>query len=169
MKWLLGPMGTGFLYVNKNILDKLNIYHVGWLSVELDDLSSLYPVKPLAKNARRFESANFNLIGLYGLIESLTLLNTIGIHKIEEIILSKTAQFIEKLKNQNCEVLTNAEDRNRAGIVSFRKRRNDSKDLFKKITNENIVCSLREGWIRIAIHFFNTEEELDKVIKIISN
>ena len=50
MKWLLGPMGTGFLYVKQNILNELNINHVGWLSAEFEDLSKLYPVRPLVNS-----------------------------------------------------------------------------------------------------------------------
>jgi len=168
MKWLLGPMGTGFLYVNQNILDKLKIYHVGWLSVDFDDLSSLYPIKPLTNSARRFERANFNLIGLYGLLESLKIMKEIGKEEIEKIILSKTKQFINRLKLLNCEILTPEDDKKRAGIVSFRVSDIESKEVYEKLEKKKIICSLREGWIRISIHFFNTEEELDKVLEVVN-
>ena len=146
---------------------QLNIYHVGWLSAELDDLSNLYPVKPLVNSARRFERANFNLIGLYGLIESVKTIQEIGKEEIEKIILSRTEQFMNKLEQINCEILTPRENRNRAGIVSFRIMNGNSKRVYEKLGEENIVCSFREGWIRIAVHFLNADAELEKVLKVI--
>jgi selenocysteine lyase/cysteine desulfurase len=168
MKWLLGPMGTGFLYVNQNILDELNINHVGWLSADYEDLSSLYPVKPLVNSARRFERANFNLIGLYGLIESLKIINQIGREEIERNILSKTKQFLANLKKSNCETLTPLTDSNRSGIVTFRSKDMDIKQSYEKLAEAKVICSLREDWIRIATHFFNTEEELERVLDILN-
>ncbi|MBD3290345.1 aminotransferase class V-fold PLP-dependent enzyme [candidate division KSB1 bacterium] len=167
MKWLLGPMGTGFLYVNQKHFNTLKNFHVGWLSAEHDDLSTLYPVKPLKSTAPRYERANFNLIGLYGLVESLNIILETEPVNIEKIIMEKTGRFIERLKKVGCEVLTTPIDKDRSGIVTFRLEDLDSTEIYDYLERRKIKCSLREGWVRIACHFFNSDEQLDQVVNAI--
>lgn len=167
MKWLQGPAGTGALYIRPEILQKLVPFKIGWFSAEYEDLSSLYPVRPLKNNAGRFQPANENYIGLVGLAESLAMLNEIGPGKIETKILELTAWAMQQLKNRGCEILTPSEDNLRAGIVSFKSPGIDSPKLYELLSGEKIVCSLREGWVRIAVHFYNTQQEIEKVLTLI--
>jgi selenocysteine lyase/cysteine desulfurase len=79
-KHLMGPLGTGFLYVNKECLDKLNHFKVGPRSCLSYDLSA-YTLK---KTARRFEDGTPNLFGIIALYECFNAINSVGIAKIEE-------------------------------------------------------------------------------------
>lgn len=169
MKWLQGPAGTGILYIRPEIMDKMVPFKIGWFSAEYEDLSSLYPVRPLKNHAGRFQPANENYIGLVGLTESLTILNELGPQNTESKILDLTAWTMQQLQKRGCEILTPRIDSLRAGIVSFKSHRVSSEKLYQLLENEKIICSLREGWVRIAIHFYNEKPEIEKVLQIIDS
>jgi len=166
MKWLQGPAGTGVLYIRPEIMDKLVPFKIGWFSAEYENLSSLYPVRPLKKDAGRFQPANENYIGLTGLTESLAILNELGAENIENKIMNLTAWAQQQLKDRGCEIFTPLEKSLRAGIVSFKSPRVNSKKLYELLEHEKIICSLREGWVRIAIHFYNCKQEIEKVLNL---
>ena len=169
VKWLQAPAGTGILYVRQEILEKLIPFHVGWASAEYEDLSILYPVRSLYKDARRFQPANDNYIGMLGLLESIKLIHEIGANQIENEIMTVTDQAISTLKNQGYSILTPDKRSLRAGIVSFKHPEIESKILFERLKKNQAVCSLREGYIRLAFHFYNTEEEFEKVFSVIQS
>lgn len=166
VKWLNAPAGTGIQYVRQEILEELIPFHVGWASAEYEDLNSMYPVRSLYKDARRFQPANDNYIGMNGLIESMKLIQEITPMKIEEEIMRTTDKVIGTLNENGFEVLTPTDRSLRAGIVSFKHPRINNEKLMEKLRENHIICSLREGYIRWAFHFHNTEEEFEKAFSV---
>jgi cysteine desulfurase/selenocysteine lyase len=169
VKWLNAPAGTGVLYIRQEILEELIPFHIGWASAEYEDLMNLYPVRPLYKDARRFQPANDNYIGMLGLIESIKLMHEISPQQIETEIMRTTDKVISTLNNHGHLVLTSDDPSFRAGIVSFKHPQIESKTLFEKLQQNHIVCSLREGWIRLAFHFHNTWEEFEQVFSVLQS
>jgi len=56
-----------------------------------------------------------------------------------------------------------------SGIVSFSQRdgfpkSENAQKIFDILSQKKIVCSLREGYIRFAPHFYNTKQEIDLVV-----
>jgi selenocysteine lyase/cysteine desulfurase len=166
-KWLLGPHGIGIFYVNRNVLSKLKPSNLGWLSAEWDDFFDILTPRKLKTNASRFEEGTKNYLGIVGFNESLKLFDEVGIAKIESQILDLTDYLIHKINNPNFEIITPVDRNKRAGIVSFRKKNSDNMALFKKLKQHNIICSLREGYLRISPHFYNTTQELDRLVELV--
>jgi selenocysteine lyase/cysteine desulfurase len=50
------------------------------------------------------------------------------------------------------------------GIVSFRSARHDSGDLHLRLRAEEVIVSLREGLVRVSPHFYNSEDEIDRLL-----
>ena len=169
VKWLLGPAGTGLLYVRNQILDELTPFGISWAGAEYEDISRLYPVRPLYPDARRFQPVNENYIGMVGLTASLELLNQLGPAKIEQRILNLTRMALIGLKDLGCEILTPDQDEKRSGIVTFKHPHLESASLHERLLANKVICSLREGWLRFAIHFYSEETELEKVIALIDS
>jgi cysteine desulfurase/selenocysteine lyase len=169
MKWLNAPAGTGILYVRQEILEELIPFQVGWASAEYEDLSSFYPVRPLYQDARRFQLANDNFIGMMGLMESIKLMQEITPSKIENTIRQTTEHVIAALKAHSYSVLTPQDNSSRAGIVTFKHPKIESKKLFERLQQNRVICSLREGWIRLAFHFYNTVAEFDEVFSVLQS
>ena len=167
VKWLLSPSGTGLFYVRKEILNELIPFHISWAGAHYEDISSLYPVRQLHPDARRFQPANENYIGMTALTESLRMLNEIGADQAERRVSDLTGKMMRELAALGCEIFTPNNDDERAGIVTFRHPHFSSGEIFEKLMAEKVICSLREGWVRFAIHFYNGEDEVEHVVSLL--
>ncbi len=167
IKWLQGPFGTGIFYVRQEIMDKLIPFHISWSSAKYEDFSSFYPLRPLPDNALRFQPLNENYVGLIGLTECLKMFNEIGISQVEQQVLSLTDQALTGLSELDCEILTPPEKERRAGIVTFKHSKIESAVLHERLGKKLVKCSLREGWIRFALQFYNTKQEVEKALLFI--
>ncbi len=155
-KWLLGMQGLAFIYVDEILQKKMIPANVGWLSVE--NAWNLLDYKmDLKTSANVFQGGTLNSFGIYAFNTSLNLFKDFGFDKIGAEVLSNTKYFISKLKKYwiNC-VLSNCADEELAGIVTI-KLENPEK-AFNKLIEKKIMCSLREGFIRFAPHFYNTPQ-----------
>lgn len=166
-KWLLSPMGTGLFYLKKELIPELRTVRVGWLSAQWDDFSSFYPLKPLHPDARRFEYANTNLIGVYGLTASLGLLSEIGVAKLSETIFETTRYISAELAAREMEIISDWPRQHRSGIVTFRHPNIETSLLFQKLRANQVICSSRENYIRFSIHFYNSLHQMERILEII--
>ena len=170
-KWLLGPFGTGFLYVKGELINELEPPLPGWANMdplmyekglrEGFDFSNL----KWAKGARRFDSGTLSFASFIGLREALKLLNRIGMDNVEKRVLSLTGKIIEELMDLNVEITTPQEERYRAGIVHFLTK--DPTMVTKILFKNKIIAAVRNGGVRVSPHFYNTEEELEKFLDIV--
>ncbi|MCI0514914.1 aminotransferase class V-fold PLP-dependent enzyme, partial [candidate division KSB1 bacterium] len=167
LKWLLGPMGTGLLYARAENFPRLKIVHVGWLSAQWEDFATFYPLRPLQTATCRFEWANTNLVGLWGLTESLRQLSDWGIAHIESKIMQTTDYLRNGLMARGMEVSGNPSQAHRSGIVSFRQVQVDTARLFQQLQTHQVICSQREGFIRIAVHYFNTVAQMQQILALL--
>lgn len=161
-KWLLGLQGMAFIYINEGLQNKINTVPIGWLSVENAWNFTDYDMT-LGKTANRYQAGTLNTYGVYALNTSLKIFNEFGFEKIENQILSNSEYMMEKLINSGIEpMLKDMKRKTLSGIVSI--KRNDSDDILKYLQKSKIVCAVRQGILRFSPHFYNTEDEIDKVV-----
>jgi cysteine desulfurase/selenocysteine lyase len=164
-KWLLGPVGTGVFYCRKGLIERLTPALVGWRSVVDRDDYYRYD-SPLLPDARRFEPGTLNIPGLVGLGASLETLLEVGIPRIEERVLALTDHLIEGLEARGYDVVTPHEKREeRSGIVAFKHGEHPADELHQRLREADVVISQRGGAIRVSPHFYNVEEELDRLLE----
>lgn len=166
-KWLLGPPGAGYLYVKENLIEGFEPPFVGWASVkpeifETIDFWDIWSLR-LSETASRFEVGSPSFISLVGAKEALTMLLDFGIENVERRILSLTSHLIEELKALGLTLQTPEEQRYRSGIVNFKIA--EPQEVAKKLNNKGIVVSARAHGVRVSPHFYNTEEEIDRLIE----
>jgi cysteine desulfurase / selenocysteine lyase len=157
-KWLMGPMGTGFIYVRESLMERLEPVFAGWLGVQNSWDFFRYELEWLP-SARRFEGATQNFLGFIGLDASLGLLLEAGFPLLGEQILSLTGRLIAGLKERGIEVITPEEDAARAGIVTFSIA--GAEEIFEALKQRKVIIALREGLLRVSPHFYNTSEDID--------
>jgi cysteine desulfurase/selenocysteine lyase len=118
-KWLLGPIGTGFFYCRRSVLDRLRPHNIGYHSVakEADHLDYELVFRP---DAGRFEEALVNFPGLWGLEAAVDLVLSVGTARIEQHVLALTDDLVEGLRVKGYTLLSSREPGERSGIVSFR-------------------------------------------------
>lgn len=162
-KWLLGMQGLAFIYIDEDFQKKIIPSNVGWLSVE--NAWNLLDYKmDLKKSANVFQGGTLNSFGIYAFNTSLKLFNDFGFDNIENEIISNSKYFINKLKKIGLDcVLVKCTDQELAGIVTIKPK--DAEQIFKVLGQKKIFCSLREGFLRFAPHFYNTHHEIDIVVE----
>jgi len=165
-KWLMWPMGTGFLYLSNNILKKVEPVFAGWLSVK--DSWNFFDYKlDFLDSADKYEPGTLNFLGLVSAEKMLKKFLELGIKDINARILELTDRLIEGLKDLGIDIVTPEEKKYRSGIVSIKTGNNEK--VFKKLLLKNIFLSLREDIIRFSVHCTNTEEEINVLLKELKN
>jgi len=170
-KWLLGPAGAGFLYVRKDLVEKSEPVFVGWASVEQEifetvDLWNNRELK-LSETASRFEVGEPSFLSYVGAAAAIRLLLKIGIERIEKRIKSLTGSLIRRLKEEDFNVQTAEAVEHRSGIVNFQVENPEEK--VEKLRKKGVIVSARMNGIRVSPHFYNTEEELERLVKEVSD
>lgn len=166
-KWLMSPMGVGFLYLSDRMSSLIEPYKTGWLSVE-DPWELSEFEKSWLPVSQHLETGTPNLIGISGLGASLNMFQGIGTEHIKKYIQFLTGHILDRLKSRkNVTVITPDEDKQRLGIVAFSVQTSEELDMelvLKSLKEKKITISAREGFFRISPHLYNTAEETDKVI-----
>jgi cysteine desulfurase/selenocysteine lyase len=166
-KWLLSPHGSGFFFISKRMLAKLRPCFAGWLGVDWNtDWENLrdYTRKPHL-DARKFELGTHPYQDIYGFREALGMLHEIGMKRVEERILELNDRLLGYLLESPYRVKSSLDPGRRSGIVTFTGPRD--KVLMQALRREKIVVSYREGGVRVSPHFYNTDEEIDRLIAVL--
>jgi selenocysteine lyase/cysteine desulfurase len=166
-KWLLSPPGAGYLYVKGELIEKFEPPFVGWASVkpevfETIDFWDIWSLR-LSETASRFEVGSPSFISFVGAAEALKMILNFGIENIEGRILKLTDYLIARIKNLGLKLFTPEEKQYRSGIVLFKIQK--PQELVAKLRQKGIVVSARAHGIRVSPHFYNTEDEIDKLVE----
>lgn len=166
-KWLMALEGLGFIYISKELQSKITQKYVGWTSVKGAWNLLEYKLN-LRESADRFQNGTMSSVGIYALNASLSLMDSIGAEKIEETILDNTEYFLNELRKSGLDTILRISDReNLSGIVSYKPR--DGQKVFEALKENKIQAALREGIIRFSPHFYNTKEEIDRVLGVLNS
>jgi selenocysteine lyase/cysteine desulfurase len=166
-KWMLGPQGAAFLYVQRDLLSRLEPVMTGWRAVVDRDDYFCYD-SPLREGGERFEPGSLNAVGLVGMEAAIELLLSIGLAEIEDRVLALTDILIAGLKSRGCTITSpTATRRERSGIVCFRHPAVPSPELMENLKRAEVLVSLRGDVIRVSPHFYNNEADLERLVAVL--
>ena len=167
-KWLLSSLGTGFFYLSDNAKMKIDPTFFGWMGVDwklnFSDLLK-YDLSPFP-STRRFEIGTYPFSNLWTMCSSLELLSEIGTKAIENQVLKLLDILVDYLKDTPYQIKSSLEPLHRSGILSFSGR--DSSKLHRALLQKKILTSFRENSIRVSPHFYNSPEDIEKIICVLS-
>jgi selenocysteine lyase/cysteine desulfurase len=171
-KWLTGPAGAGFLYVEPGLLQQLVPAEPGWFSVdEWEDFDvgrrAAAQSGPLTwrHGAARLECGMLNGAGLMGLGAAADLLLETGIAAIAAHILDLNQRLLEGLRRRGYEILADRRPPTAlSGITSFRRPGLDPADLLQRLQTAGVLVSHRGDCIRVSPHGYNTADEMDRLL-----
>lgn len=164
-KWLCAPEGCGFLYLSDETRNRVKPTLTGWISVETpwDFEDREQPWKP---DALAWESGTGCSSLFYGLEQSLKLLTETGLPSIEAYLGGLTDQLCEMLAGSDYEIISSRAPGERSAIVCVKHRGGiHCNDIAKSLQEANIVVSPRNDRLRIAPHFYNNVEDIERLVE----
>jgi cysteine desulfurase/selenocysteine lyase len=190
-KWIGNPFGTGFLYTKMELIQQLEPMYYSYFNLKVperfpDYISYLedpsrHPFDDVGvfNDGTKFEIAAYaNYLGALGLSEAIQVQLDYGTENIEKKILSLNERLILGLNKIGIKVCSPTERLHMSSIVAFNfgfTNGNIEKEkyLVNYLQERNIYVSLRSstgtGGIRISIHYYNTEEQIDILVKNIES
>jgi selenocysteine lyase/cysteine desulfurase len=166
-KWLLAPEGCGCLYVSRRVVERLESVLVGWKSVSNADTYLPYHFDP-RPDAGRFEPGSPSSLSTAALGAALELLHEVGPAAIETRLMEVTDRLADGLRRRGATILSPWAEAQRSGIVVFAPRAGvDTRALCDRLNAARIVVRMRGGGIRVAPHFYNNEDDLERLFAVL--
>ena len=164
-KWLMGPDGIGFLYIEEGLQDDIVPAEVGWHSVvePYDYLSYRLEWPPTAE---RYECGSLNYLGIHALGAAVELLLDVGMERIWEAIRSWHDRTAEELLALGATIVSPWGEGERSGILTFRMGP-DPMPLYRALSEAKIITRVRGGGIRISPHFYADDEDRDRLLAVV--
>ena len=163
-KWMLGPMGIGFLYIRRDLQAHLWPAYVSHFGVFQSPESMTRYELTFRHTAEKFEGGLPNYAGIFGFDAGLSLLYDVGLNAIRDRVMMLTDHLCEHVSRRGCRVLSHRGADERSGTVAFVSEREPAKDTAARLADAGVVVSLREGAVRVAPHFYNTVEDIDRLL-----
>jgi selenocysteine lyase/cysteine desulfurase len=163
-KWLLGPLGSGFLYARHELLGELGPGAYVGTSSMVDPTNFLDYNFTLLPTAERFNLGTPSTLGHIGLHASLALIQEVGIEQIGERVLALAGVAVGALQERGYRVST-PDPQHRSGIVIVEV--DDPPATVERLKAANIITIQRGKGLRIAPHFYNTEEEILRAVELL--
>ena len=165
VKYLLASAGLGFLWVRREVLAGLTPTQTGWFADEDIFQMDISDYSPHA-TARRFDAGTPPVPNIYAGVAGLGLVQETGVPAIEAHVSALNTRLIAGLNELGADVVTPADPARRGPLVCVRST--DAPALVASLAEENIVCSLRDTNLRIAAHYYNTDDDIDVLLDALS-
>ncbi len=162
-KFLLGARGMGYLFVRRQLLDRMRPVAPGWKAAR-KPLESFYgPAMDLSPTASKLDASS---IWFAALAEQAAfgIFRRFGI----QALLDRNAALSQRLHDAlaaNGSALRHSRSANRSTIVSVPV--DDTEAVMARLRSANVVASVRAGRVRLSVHFYNLEDEIDRAAELI--
>jgi len=176
---MLGPTGTGILWMKEDLLDRLEPLSFGGGMIDDVSLNGF----ELTKGYERFEGGTPNIAGVIGFGRAIDYLKKIGMYKIKDHEAKLTERLLEGLlKIRRVEIYGSLNLKERVGVVSFNIKGLNPHDValmldeaFNTMVRSGHPCcmplmkyfGLKEGTVRVSLYLYNTEEEVDTFLETV--
>lgn len=165
-KWLLGPLGSGGLYVADSFLKQLEIHVAGTSSVKNDEVY-LPHREDYKDSVERFMLSTAPYMNWVHLDASLSFIDKVGLPAVQNRLLFLADGIADSLRKAGFTVLRDAFGSDKTAIVSAH-RDGDMQQLHAALMKSGVVCAYREGNLRFSPHLNFAEQDLEKFGQILS-
>lgn len=174
---MCGPTGVGVLYGKMNYLKQMQpIEFGGGMNASFaSDLTRVYDDVP-----RCFEAGTPNIEGILAFGTIIEYINKIGIENINKYITDLRKYAIQKLKQIDDLIIYNENEE--SNLITFNKKDIFAQDLSIYLSKKNICiragnhcakllkeCLGVKNTCRVSLYFYNTKEDIDKLVNALEN
>lgn len=161
LKYLLGPAGVAFLYVRRELIERLEPLSTGWFG-RVDPFAFSIDRLDWSPSARRFETGSPPIPNAYAAIAGIELLQTVGLTAIGEQVNRLVERFVTGARARGFDVATPDDAAARGPLVVV--RTTDAVTMVRRLEGRGIIASARDTGLRVSFHAYNNEEDVGAVL-----
>lgn len=172
-KWMLGPSGTGFLYVKEELLDELQAIQIGGHTDIGWDVTLDPPIfKGFVPSAHRYDYGTQSKSLFVGVAAATDFQLQIGKAKIEARLRELNEYLFQGLMEMGdkIDMLTPSEPKSRISMVSFRPKHMSYQELGNQLSKAGFrirqVPESGVNAVRVSTHFYNSKKEIEDLLKV---
>ena len=165
VKYLLGTSGLGFMWVRPEVRARLVPTQTGWFADEDIFAMSIADYSP-HESARRFDSGTPPVPALYAGVAGVGLVAEAGVPVVESHVGGLVGRLLDGLDALGATVVTPRELARRGPLVCVRSTDVDA--LVASLAAERIIVSSREDKLRVALHLYNLDEDVDTLLEALA-
>jgi len=162
VKYLLGSAGLSFMFVRSDLHKRLLPTQTGWFADEdifLMDISDYSP----AGDARRFDAGTPPVPNIYAGLAGIGIVEEAGVPAIEAHVRGLVDRLLVGLDELGATVATPRGEGEYGPLVCVVST--DPNALVAALAKERIVTSTRDANLRISLHLYNVEEDVDRILE----
>ncbi len=166
LKWLLGGPGLTFIYVRKELIPRLRPNITGWFaSADQFAFDSLHLNWP--DTADRLELGTPSIPTAYAGVAGMDMVLDADPQRICPRLQALTGRVIERARKACYGVKSPLEASKRAGIVMLEVQ--DPEQTVNVLGERGFTVDYRPGLVRVSPHFFNTMEDVDRLMDVLDS
>jgi selenocysteine lyase/cysteine desulfurase len=164
-KWLCAGYGAGLLYLSRELLERHPAARIGWMSVE-DPYAFDNRSFRVLSTARRVEVGCPAFAGVFALEAAIAYLQDLGLDAISARVLELNEMLTAALEQRGLEVLSpGGSHRSGQTLVAAP----DPERAAAGLAEQGILVTRKPQGVRIATHFFNTPEEVERAAGVLAS
>ena len=158
VKWLCGGPGAGYLYVRRDLWPELRPGMTGWAAHKNPFAFDQGPME-YADDAMRFTNGTPNVPAMYAAKSGYEIIGEVGVANIRHKSMRQTELLVALADDAGLRVNCPRDAATRGGTVTIDVAQ--GKAVTAELARREILVDCRPGaGIRIAPHFYSTDEEL---------
>ena len=166
VKWLCGGPGAAYLWVRPDLAERLEPRLVGW-QADRQPFAFRAGAIDRAEGAWRFLTGTPAVPALHSCRPGYRIVAEIGVAAIRRRSLALTDRMIAAAETAGLEVRAPRQAARRGGTVSLWHPR--AEEICRRLIERQVLCDFRPGaGVRMAPHFYTTEEECDRAIALMA-
>ena len=167
-KGFLATFGAGVLYCSDRIVTDILPTYASLQSVtnfsKLPAKTTNFENLDWFPNARKFEAGNPNFNGILAIATGVDLILELGIQNIDAHIRELEIYLRKKLKDIPLHVMESKDPSNWGGVICVYYPKGKENSVKEILNKHKIICTMRNGYIRFSIDFYNTVQHMDIVV-----
>ncbi len=165
LKWLLGGPGIAYLYVRRDLADRLQPDDVGWFA-HRDQFAFDVHRFDYAPGARRFEGGTPSVGAAYAGRAGAAIIEEIGVGKLRQRQIELVTHLVDAARSRGLRPRAPGRVEDLAGIVTI--PRDHPRDVVAALAERHVVVDSRPGLVRLSPYFYNTLEDGEQVVQEIA-
>ena len=165
-KWMLAGYGSGFVYLSRELLAESRPRLASWMSVENPFAMRNNEYKLRTDAAARAELGVPHFAGIFALGAAVDYLMRIGKERIERRVLELNRHLTRRLAEAGWRVLSPLQDENTRSSQTLVEVEKPARAI-ARLARRNVVVTEKPQGIRVATHFFNDTEDIERLIAVL--